>query len=76
MPVEPSRSRPSKAVTLTVPIRPQPHLSRVIAERYWPVGRASFSPTSQNRDGYILETLIAELDNRRLCTMRPDLLEA
>jgi integrase len=34
------------------------------------------SPTSQNRDGYILETLIAELGNPRLCDMRPDLLEA
>jgi integrase len=51
-------------------------LSRVIAERYWPVARASLSPASQNRDGYILETLIAELGNPRLCDMRPDLLEA
>jgi integrase len=75
-PIENPRSRPSKPVTLTAPIRPQTHLSRVIAERYWPVARASLSPTSQNRDGYILETLIAELGNPRLCDMRPDLLEA
>jgi integrase len=40
------------------------------------VARASLSLTSQNRDGYILETLIAELGNPRLCDMRPDLLEA
>jgi hypothetical protein len=51
-------------------------LSRVIGERYWPVARASLSPSSQNRDGYILETLIAELGNLRLCDLRPDLLEA
>jgi hypothetical protein len=73
--IENPRSRPSKAVILTAPIRPQTHLSRVIAERYWPVARASLSPTSQNRDGYILETLIAELGNPRLCDMRPDFLE-
>jgi integrase len=75
-PIETPRSRPSKPVIRIEPIRPQTHLSRVSAERYWPVARASLSPTSQNRDGYILETLIAELGNPRLCDMRPDLLEA
>ncbi len=75
-PIEQRHPRPAKAVIQIERIRPQTHLSRVIAERYWPIARTSLSPASQNRDGYILEVLIAELGNPRLCDMRPDLLEA